>query len=403
MRREPAGDDVLVVRAARQVALRTAVLVGTAMLLLVGIVTLVVVRGQSRAADQELRSAVTTADDVGDPPAGAWLVLTRGTRTTSSPGLPADLAPALARARTHSTAQTRFDDLGGDDRHYRVATRTAKGRTVQVVLDLTAAQDARNRLLTAMGLASVLALAFAGGLGILLGRRAVAPLSEALALQRAFVADASHELRTPLTLLSTRAQLLDGSLAAAPVAEQVRADSRGIVDDVHRLEEVLDDLLVAADPGSQTPTELVDLAGLADAAAASAQAHGEQVGVALRRDDPPGGTCVVNGAPIALRRALLALIDNAIDHTPQGGHVTVTVRRERRDAVVTVSDTGPGIAPGAAAQVTRRFHSGGHRSGRAHYGLGLALTQEVASRHGGGLRVVPSSTGAVFELRLPLA
>lgn len=108
------------------------------------------------------------------------------------------------------------------------------------------------------------------------------------------------------------------------------------------------------------------------------------------------------GSAPALRRALLSLVDNAVDHTPAGGSVTVSCRRVRRTVVVAVSDTGPGISPDSAAHVLRRFHSGGQRSGRAHYGLGLALTRDVADRHGGQLRLADSDTGATFELVLPL-
>jgi signal transduction histidine kinase len=109
----------------------------------------------------------------------------------------------------------------------------------------------------------------------------------------------------------------------------------------------------------------------------------------------------VLGAAGALRRAVLALVDNAIDHTPSGGRVTVWVHRRRGDVIVQVSDTGPGIAPAAAKDILRRFHSGGQRAGRAHYGLGLALSNDVANRHGGHLRLVDSPVGATFELSLP--
>ena len=101
----------------------------------------------------------------------------------------------------------------------------------------------------------------------------------------------------------------------------------------------------------------------------------------------------------ALRRAVLALVDNAIDHTPDGGEVRVAVRRAGRDVVLVVSDTGPGIRPEDAERVLRRFDSGGHRSGRAHYGLGLALTHDVANRHGGQLRLVRSDVGRDLRTR----
>ena len=59
----------------------------------------------------------------------------------------------------------------------------------------------------------------------------------------------------------------------------------------------------------------------------------------------------------------IALVDNAIDHTPRDGEVRIAVRRHRRDVILAVSDTGPGIGPEAAQRVLRRFDSGGHRAG----------------------------------------
>jgi two-component system OmpR family sensor kinase len=398
----PLGDDVLVRRAARGIAAQAAGLVAVALLLLVALATLVVVRGQASAADELLRSTVSTADDVGDPPPGMWVVLARGDQVVGSPGLPTSLAAALTRLRGRATVLRTLADLSGsENRNYRVATQRRSGVTVQAVLDLTSQHQQRARLLKAMGLASLLGLAFAGLLGVLLARRAVRPLAQALTLQRRFVADASHELRTPLTLLSTRSQLLDRAIATSGLDRQVLEDSRGVVHDVQRMGEVVDDLLLAADPRGDERREPVNLAGLVEAVVDSARAHADDAHVALTclADDPD--QLVVLGSAPALRRALLALVENAIDHTPPDGEVRVRTRRERRNVLVSVSDTGPGIDPTTAQDVLRRFHSGGHRAGRAHYGLGLALTHDVANRHGGQLRLAASEVGATFELVLP--
>jgi len=235
----------------------------------------------------------------------------------------------------------------------------------------------------------------------------VRPLAQALGLQRAFIADASHELRTPLTLLSTRAQVLELNLqsnarqAAVPWAS-VLADARGVVQDVGRLGEVVEDLLLAADPRRQQPHEAVDLGRLVEEVVASAAAHAQSAGVRLVATNGSGPVpCLVLGAAPALRRALLALVDNAVDHSSGGGQVRLATRRERREVIVSVSDTGPGLGGQAAKDVLRRFHSGGQGAGRAHYGLGLALTHDVANRHGGQLRLAASPVGAVFELVLP--
>jgi signal transduction histidine kinase len=404
--RRALGDDLLVRRAAREVALRAAGLVALSVLLLAGLVTGLFVQGQRSAEDALLRGAAASADDVVDPPPGSWLVLTRGAQVLSSPGLPNDLTPVLAKLRNDAGPRTVLIDVRDAPRHreYRIATERRSGEIVQVALDLTGDHQQRSRLLTAMGAACLLGLVFAVGLGVLLGRRAVRPLAQALRLQRTFVADASHELRAPLTVLSTRVQVLDLALQGAALPAAVLADSRGVLQDVQRLGEVVEDLLVAADPAGQEAHQPVELRQLVEDVVASATAHGIQAGVRLRGDgDRPGPPCWVLGAAPALRRAVLALIDNAIDHTPSGGEVRVTTRRERHQVIVSVSDTGPGIDPALGRDVLRRFHSGAQRSGRVHYGLGLALTHDVANRHGGQLRLAAAEVGTTFELVVPEA
>jgi signal transduction histidine kinase len=398
----PLGDELLVQRAARGLAVQAAGLVAAAMLLLVALVSLVVVRGQQRATDTLLRTTAASADDVGDPPAGAWIVIAGDRGTSASPGLPEEVEGPLASLRTPPPETADFRDVTTDDESsYRVLTRRRGDATVQVVLDLRPQHEERERILKAMGAAAALSLAVAAGLGVLLGRRAVRPLAEALLLQRTFVADASHELRTPLTLLSTRVQVLDRELQAGSADPQVLEDSRGVVADVQRMGEVVEDLLVAADPRREEPHEPLDLGALVAGVVESARAHAAQAGVTLTSNGHDGEPLVVRGAAPALRRGLLALVDNAVDHTPAGGVVDLRLRRARGSVVVAVSDTGPGLAPDAAAGVLRRFHSGGQRAGRAHYGLGLALTRDVANRHGGELRLVPTARGTTFELVLP--
>ncbi|MFF1819669.1 sensor histidine kinase [Kribbella sp. NPDC058245] len=396
----PIGDEVLVRRAARGVAVQVAALVAVAMLLLIASVTIVVVRSQTGAADDLLRAAIATADDVGDPPAGMWLAMSGPAGTTVTPGLPNGLLADLVAMRNGAGAQVRLITVENGDGEYRIATAIIKGKPVQAVLDLATAHHERARMLEAMGIASALALLFAALVGILIGRRAVRPLAQALTLQRSFVADAGHELRTPLTLLSTRAQVLDRALRRSSSSDEILRDSGGVVQDTKRLGEVVDDLLAAADPRGAEEHEPVDLARVAEDVADSAAAHAQQAGVRLRWQADEDSLLVL-GAAGAIRRATIALVDNAIDHTPADGEVRIAVRRHRGDVILAVSDTGPGIGPERAQRVLRRFDTGGHRAGRAHYGLGLALTHDVANRHGGQLRLAPGEVGATFELVLP--
>ena len=372
------------------------------MLALLALVALVV-HGQSVATDSLLRTTVANADDVGDPPPGTWLIVVHEGHLIHSPGLPAELSARLAELRAVAGPSTVLAPASSTgDEQYRVATRERSGDTIQAVLDLTSQREQRTRLLQAVGLAGMCGLVFSAILGTLIGRRAVRPMAEALALQRMFIADASHELRTPLTLLSTRAQLLDRAIAQSGSTSDIASDSAGIVHDVARLNEVVDDLLTAADPRRQEEHVDVDVVALVSAAIDSAGAHAAAKSVDLRcHNQTPALPQRVVGSATALRRAVLALVDNAIDHTPSGGTVTVATRVDERRVVVTVSDTGPGVRAKDADNLFRRFHSGGHRTGRTHYGLGLALSHDIANRHGGHLRLVPTERGATFELALP--
>jgi signal transduction histidine kinase len=241
----------------------------------------------------------------------------------------------------------------------------------------------------------VLGLLLAGVTGAWLGRRAAVPLTQALALQRRFVADAGHELRTPLTLLSTRAQLLQRHLADSPAKSEVDE----LVADARHLTGILEDLLLAADPREQEPDRSVDLAALARQAVAAAQpeAAGREVRLSVHAD----GEQVVGGSAAGLRRALTSLLDNGIRHARS--EVTVSVAGGR-DVVVEVADDGPGIDPALMPALFTRFSGGAPEQDapRRRYGLGLSLVSEIAARHGGAVSARNSATGgAVLRLTLP--
>jgi two-component system OmpR family sensor kinase len=243
-----------------------------------------------------------------------------------------------------------------------------------------------------------------------LARRTVRPMADTIAMQRRFVADASHELRTPLTLLSTRAQLLSRRLHRDPrlddrLSAQVVADVDGVVADTRTLREILDELLTAADSRGQAAWTTVEVNGLVEEVAAAAAAAAERSGVTLAVDPSPEAAAV-EGSVTALRRALTALVDNAVDHARTS--VTISVHTHRRRVDVVVGDDGSGIPEEIAPRLFDRFTSlraetpspDGHR----HYGLGLALVADVAANHHGRVAVAnrdDGRTGAVFTVSLP--
>jgi two-component system, OmpR family, sensor kinase len=410
-------------RALRRAALRlgwqTAVAVAVVAAVMILAALVVVLRSQHVAAVDLLEQTVTHADDVTDPPAGAWLVIQTPTKLISSAGLPAgfpDTAAIAAASTRPAGAAPETHTVEQGDKEYLVSTANHGTAVVQGVYDLSANAAERNRLIGALLVSGVMGLALAGLAGVFLASRAMKPLASALALQRRFVADASHELRTPLTLLSTRAQLVQRGLRRGRDPAALAADIDGLVTDADHLSMILEELLVAADPrGEVSPAELdLCLVGLqvADACEPAARAAGVLLTSSVRSEP-----VLVSASVVAVRRALTALVDNAIRHASTEVSVTVGVRGGR--AVVEVSDDGPGIDAEMLPKLFERYESTadpGSEAGSRRYGLGLALVSEVAARYGGMVSASnrprtgstagggsSGTSGATLELSLPQA
>jgi two-component system OmpR family sensor kinase len=258
-------------------------------------------------------------------------------------------------------------------------------------------------VLEAMVIAGVAGILLAGIVGWLSARSAIRPLGDALARQRRFVQDASHELRTPLTILDTRIQLAQRN--TVPGSRQGQ-DLARIREDAATLTGIVNELLLAAT--AEAPDRSAPPADLADAAASvagSLQQVADQRKVRL--------DFVADARPLArieknaLRRAVLALADNALAHTPEGGRVSVTTSIEQSRAVITVADTGTGITGVDQARIFDRFvrtASTDGSQGQRSFGIGLALVREIAVAAGGTVEVAATGAeGTVMKLTLPLA
>jgi signal transduction histidine kinase len=281
------------------------------------------------------------------------------------------------------------------------------GRTVGL-LDVTAREESGERLVGSLLLAGVIGIVLAAATGAVLGRRAVRPLAQALAMQRRFVADASHELRTPLAVLHTRAELVQRGLGRVPtpVDERLASDAAQLTADTRALGEVVEDLLLSAELNHRRDLgDTLDAGVLARELTDSVRAYAEAQSVSLAAQIG-SGELTVRGVQSSLRRALAALVDNALAHADDGGAVTIAAERRGQVVCLIVTDDGEGLDPADAAQLLERFARGDTRRDRPgrRFGLGLALVQEVIAAHGGRLRADGSpGRGARFTVELPAA
>jgi len=397
-------DRLLLRRARRALAVQNTTAIAL-VLLVVGVVAFVAVtRGQRSALERSLQQTAATEDDVIDPPVGSWIFRLDGAGNLSATENPPAGFPdmtALNRVRAGGPAESSATEVGGTD--YLVVTRQRTGYTVQVVGSLAAQEAERRRLIMALGLAEALGLLIAGLAAVLLAYRATAPLGEALDRQRRFVADASHELRTPLTQLHTRVQLLHHDLRDGAAPEQIAPDVEKLLVGTRQLGEVVEDLLLSTQLRTHTDagTE-VDLGVVAAGVVATLANRARDQGVELILVPDADEPSVVRGREAALRRVVTALVDNALSHTPAGGHVTVELGSADapRRVVLIVRDDGTGFDPADAERIFARF-ARGHGDHR-RFGLGLALAREVITGHGGTIDAWGRpGQGATFTIHLP--
>ncbi len=220
---------------------------------------------------------------------------------------------------------------------------------------------------------------------------------------RQFAADASHELRTPLTSVRGLAEygLQQGDRASA--GELLRLLSM-IQREASRMSLLVEDLLLLArfDSGRPLDRAPIDLASIAAEAAQHSRATHPGREITLHAAEP----AVVMADAERIRQVIDNLIGNAIQHTPAGSAVTITVTTTPGGAQLTVADQGPGITAEQATRVFERFYRTDDSRTRARggTGLGLAIAASLTAAHGGHITLdTQPGRGAAFHLRLPAA
>lgn len=229
-------------------------------------------------------------------------------------------------------------------------------------------------------------------------------LERDIKLEHRITSDVAHELRTPLMAMQATVEAMqDGVMPAdqnnlATVAVEVRRLSR-LVDAMLRLSRM---------ENGKTPLhiEKCDVVALANDLVTVHSQLFQENGIELTfHNDTGHGHLSAEIDPDLIREATVNLLSNAMRYTSEGGHVWVRVARDRRNALISVQDTGMGIAKEDIPRVFSRFWRSDASRERAAGGLGvgLSLTKEIVDRHNGTISVdSEEGVGTTFTLRLPL-
>ena len=240
------------------------------------------------------------------------------------------------------------------------------------------------------------ALPNGGGLLVI---RDVTELRRLEAVRRDFVANVSHELKTPLTSIAGYAETL--ATEASP-GTQTERFARPILSNARRMHRLVDDLLDLSRIESgrwQPDPERVDVRGLAgEAWTAFADRARER---RIQFTAAAGDVHHVTADPEALRQVLTNLLDNALRHTPAGGRITVSLESAPGGVIVSVADTGSGIAPEHLPRIFERFYRAdpGRSREEGGTGLGLAIVKHLVEAHGGRVEAY-SSLGKGTTIRM---
>jgi signal transduction histidine kinase len=223
-----------------------------------------------------------------------------------------------------------------------------------------------------------------------------ANVGDALAAQRAFVADASHQLRNPLTALKLRLSNLEGHVDAEAEVHQVAA-----LAEANRLNRILDELLSMARAESSSVDPVVVDVDRAVAGRLSAwQPAAVAKNVHLVLDGEPGGTALA--PPRGVEAILDALLDNAFKFTREDTLVHVDVRRRDGWVKISVRDQGPGLEPDELERATDRFWRSQAHQNVSGSGLGLSIVRRVVERVDGEVVLEsPEDDGLTVIVTIP--
>lgn len=228
-------------------------------------------------------------------------------------------------------------------------------------------------------------------------------LDAAYAAQIKFVDHASHELRTPIAVIQGYANLLNRWGKDDPAARQEAIDA--ILAEGETMKNLVEQLLFLARGDNHTmrvePQRL-------DATEVAAQVLKETALVdqthPLSADWTDG--VVLTADPDLLKEALRILVDNAVKYTPEGGRITLKIRREGAEAHLSVIDEGIGVGEKDLPHVFDRFYRADASRARqtGGSGLGLSIAERIARCHNGRLEVTSApGLGSRFTLVLPIA
>ncbi len=276
-----------------------------------------------------------------------------------------------------------------------------------IYFDTDLLTETQRRLIFSLILINSGIFVLAASVGYILAGKTLSPIQEMMDEQGRFISDASHELKTPLTALksSMEVYLRDPS----PTLDEAKSVVTDSITDINRLQALSESLLALSAYQQPLSSQLSLTTTTLGAAVAQAiertRAKAALRHITVKTVGAPAAKMVIQADPPKLADAAVILLDNAIKYSKRGGTVTIRTALHGDVAILSVADTGIGIAEADLPHIFDRFYRAD--SARTHadeggYGLGLSIAQHIAHLHQGTLIATSrAGKGATFTLSLP--
>jgi OmpR-family two-component system manganese-sensing sensor histidine kinase len=273
---------------------------------------------------------------------------------------------------------------------------------VRVSESLESLYETLRRLDWGVGGGIVLALTLSGLGGVWLTRQAMQPIEKSFLRLQQFTADASHELRNPLMAIKSNAAV------ALKYSEGMRESDaekfQAIASATTQMTALTEDLLLLArtDQNPQQKRTFLDLTIVLEQLIPlyKTQAEVKQINLGIKLPN----SLNIWGDPVQITRLFANLIDNALRYTPDKGTINILGNHQGYSVVVSIQDTGIGIASEQMEHLFERFwRADRSRSYGSGFGLGLAIAKNIAQNHGGSISAISQlGAGSCFTVRLPV-
>lgn len=220
--------------------------------------------------------------------------------------------------------------------------------------------------------------------------------------QSEFISSVSHELRTPLTAITGWAETIQSGELRDP--KDVRKGMDIIVSEARRLTNMVEELLEfsrMSDGRFTLSVEPLDLKAELEDAVYTYREFFRREGIELTYQDCPEEAVPISGDPERLRQVFCNLLDNAGKHGGSGKRIDVSIAQEGEEAVIRIRDYGPGIPEEELPHVKYKFYKGSSKARGS--GIGLAVCEEIVTRHEGTLDIGNAEGGGcLVTVRLPI-